>query len=130
MNMYSSTGLERTASLSVPVADRGWPPTPGKLRLVMVDSEVLLRQTAGNLGAILGTLRVGQEADVVGIKKADGQKWVAVALPDGRRGFISGATKTRTFRNVTLKTDSIDMFAKPGDPSSVIRQMTRGERFM
>ncbi|HTV48433.1 MAG TPA: SH3 domain-containing protein [Phycisphaerae bacterium] len=129
MNNYSSTGLVAPAP-STPMAIRGWPPSPGKVRLKMLDSEVSLRQNAGSLGAVIGTLRAGDEADVVGTQKAEGRKWVAVALSDGRRGFIAGDTRTQVFKNVILKSARTNVFAKPGDPSTIIREMVQGERFM
>jgi len=67
-------------------------------------------------------LPVGGELQLGGVKNAGGRQWVAVALPDGRKGFLPGETKVFAPKPATLLQDEVVVFVRPSaDSGAVVR---------
>lgn len=64
-----------------------------------------------------------------GVKKKDGRAWVAVALADGRRGYMPGDAKVFSMRRATLLQNDVTGYSQPSTSSPVKSRYPKSTTF-
>ena len=82
-----------------------------------------------NFNMPLIELPVGREIQLGSVKNSDGLKWVAVALPDGRKGFLPGDTRVFTRKSATLLQDEVVVRALPSASAGEVARYTKNAKF-
>jgi hypothetical protein len=82
-----------------------------------------------NANTPVAEVPVGGEVQLGAAEKAGGKAWVAVALPDGRKGFLPGDAKVFRAKMATLLQSSAVVYKAPSLDSGAVIQLQKNARF-
>jgi hypothetical protein len=68
-------------------------------------------------GAALRSLQQGDIVELTRVKRAGGEQWLDVALPDGTRGFLPGKTPLFAMKRVMTNQPEVQLYNTPGRDS-------------
>lgn len=77
----------------------------------------------------LTQLVADNEVELGGVKKKEGKDWVAVVLPGGQKGYLSGETKIYPIKQVSLLQKDVDVYTSPSEGSLVKTRLKKGAKF-
>src|SRR5947207_2581594 len=97
---------------------------------VRIQDKMVSVYPAPNAGTMpITSLSAGQEVEIGGSRKSNQGTFVAVKLPDGRKGFLPGSAKIIRIKSVTLLAPDAKLYAEPSASASVVSQFRKGEKF-
>jgi hypothetical protein len=90
---------------------------------------VVIYQDSGDKSAQVAQLNPGDEVKLGALKRKGKNSWVAVTLPDGRKGFLPGTSRIFKTIKVKLDQDRTSVLAGPSINSPVKFNLDRNEKF-
>ncbi len=74
-------------------------------------------------------LAIGRELELGAVTKKDGKDWVAVTLPTGQRGYVSGDTRIYHIKRATLLQGKATVFVEPKAQSIIKTELQKNAQF-
>jgi SH3-like domain-containing protein len=99
------------------------------MKVRIMDHPVTVFMQADASGTPITQVMAGQVVEVGGIKNRNGTKWVATALPDGRRGYMTADTSIMSLRRAVLTQSDVTAYSQPSPSASVIAVYKKGNKF-
>jgi hypothetical protein len=100
------------------------------MRVSLRDDDVPVFAKPDGASPLMTRIKAGEEMDLGKSVKTPHGQWVETTLADGRRGYISGATRIHKIKPATLKQDEADMYERPAFDAARKARLTKGQRFL
>ena len=99
------------------------------MKVRIMDHPVTVFMQADASATPITQVMAGQVVEVGGIKNNNGAKWVATALPDGRRGYMTADASIMSLRRAVLTQSDVTAYSQPTPSASVVAVYKKGNKF-
>lgn len=99
------------------------------MKVKIIEQPVTVYREADANSPIITQLAVGQEIELGGVKKVNGESWVRVNLAPNQSGYIPGSSRIYHIKQAILNQRSVNVYSLPSSQSAVKTQYKRNTKF-